>query len=160
MLITREALAQPIDPRQVVSHVEKQPPYHIGWTARIEMEGLQILRSASVPELLRELADAIRPTYPDIELEGPRVSETHGTVSLAVDWDFRPREGAPNIVSYNTFSITARLTTGEIVVWILWMVQVLWIGMDGAIQRICPKLLYLDTSIRLPGNVLAYFISR
>lgn len=113
MLITKEVLQTPVGVQKIVPFGEV-PGYYRIWGKQLMEKGISILASAKVPELLKEFAEAIRDDFPDVELEKPTMSETHGSVAMAVNWNFRPCE-EPSVV-YNHLSLIARLATRDITV--------------------------------------------
>lgn len=86
-------------------------------------QGHVALQEARVPELLNELANIIRPDFPDViieerfELAGDigLVLQCDG-VSLMIKWNFRDVSGEPLKHSYNSVNIIARPLTGDLLV--------------------------------------------
>ncbi len=87
------------------------------WEENLMKQGLGILGKAQVPQCLQELADAIRPKFPDVKPEDPHLAISTGSVTLAIRWGFgHGREDIIDPGSYNSLSVIARIASGEITV--------------------------------------------
>ena len=83
---------------------------------RVLEAGLAIHREAHVPELLSELAEIIKPNFPDVKINEGAVYED-GSVHLQIGWDYKPVERGPGKYQYKAVSVLAYPLTGDLSIW-------------------------------------------
>lgn len=87
------------------------------YEGKVLEKGRSIHREAGVPGLLDELAEIIRPDFPDVRIN--EHSTGSGAVSLGIEWNFRDRsdKDTPFKYEYNAVRVEAYPLTEDVVVW-------------------------------------------
>ncbi len=97
---------------------EKRRSFESSYKEKVLEAGRAIHREAGVPELLKQLAEIIRPDFPDVKIGKGLASD--GMVSLSIDWNFRDeldnRYNRVNVVAYPLTSGLAVMGGVELVV--------------------------------------------
>lgn len=117
MSITKEALAgTSAEPVRVEAYWDSS--YTHIHDSRFLEQGLSILYGASVPGILEQLVEAIRPDFPDVELDPkPAVNLERGLVGRTMKWNIKYEDrGEAHCQYYDSLQVYARLLTKAIAI--------------------------------------------
>ena len=95
---------------------EKRRSFESSYQVKVLEAGLSIYKEAGVPKLLEELAEIIRPDFPDVQINNGSLMYG-GTVSSRIEWDFEYESGKrPDNYRYSSVNIIAYPLTQDLAV--------------------------------------------